>query len=190
MQEQVSRTGALLRRSFEIEEPVVITDLTTADYLHQSSREFGSNGTRYAGDWFRSRSIQAQRLQWARSSRARVELVRTEGTHPVLLSSIDVRLDELYFRDESGQLWHASNVLPGRPAALRSATEEEYERFLLEVSLGTAGPGIRTRVDEIRGLRGAFLASASSDIAIETLTSIDWNDAPILYAGHIQEASR
>ena len=190
VQEQVSRTGALLRRSFEIEEPVVITDLTTADYLHQSSREFGSNGTRYAGDWFRSRSIQAQRLQWARSSRARVELVRTEGTHPVLLSSIDVRLDELYFRDESGQLWHASNVLPGRPAALRSATEEEYERFLLEVSLGTAGPGIRTRVDEIRGLRGAFLASASSDIAIETLTSIDWNDAPILYAGHIQEASR
>jgi hypothetical protein len=189
VQEQVSRTGALLRRSFEIEEPAVITDLTV-NHLDRSSREFGSHGARYAGDWFRSRSIQAQRLQWARSSRARVELVGTEGTHPVLLSSIDVRLDELYFRDESGQLWHARNVLPGRSAALRSATEQEYERFLREVSFSTAGPGIRTRVDEIRGLRGAFLASAGSDVAIETLTSIDWNDAPVLYAGHIQEASR
>jgi hypothetical protein len=189
VQEQVSRTGALLRRSFEVEEPIVITDLTV-NHLDRSSREFGSHGTRYAGDWFRSRSIQAQRLQWARSSRARVELVGTEGTHPVLLSSIDVRLDELYFRDESGQLWHARNVLPGRSAALRSATEQEYERFLREVSLSTAGPGIRTRVDEIRGLRGAFLASAGSDVAIETLTSIDWNDAPVLYTGHVKNDAR
>ena len=189
VQEQVSRTGALLRRSFEVEEPIVITDLTV-NHLDRSSREFGSHGTRYAGDWFRSRSIQAQRLQWARSSRARVELVGAEGTHPVLLSSIDVRLDELYFRDESGRVWQGRNVLPGRPAALRSATEQEYERFLREVSLGTAGPGIRTRVDEIRGLRGAFLASAGSDVAIETLTSIDWNDAPVLYAGHVKNDAR
>lgn len=189
LQEQVSRTGVLLRRSFEIEEPVVITDLTTVN-LYQSSREFGSHGTRYAGDWFRSRSIQAQRLQWARSSRARVELVGTEGKPPTLLSSIDARLDELYFRDDGGQVWHARNVLPGRPAALRSSSEQEYEQFWREVSLGAAGPGIRARVDEIRGLRGAFLARASSDVAIETLTSIDWNDAPVLYAGHIHKAAR
>ncbi len=108
----------------------------------------------------------------------------------MLLSSIDVRFDELYFRDDSGQVWHVRNVLPGRPAALRSATEQEYERFLREVSLSTAGPGIQTRVDEIRGLRGAFLASAGSDVAIETLTSIDWNDAPVLYAGHVNNDAR
>lgn len=114
----------------------------------------------------------------------------TEGTPPTLLSSIDARLDELYFRDDGGQVWHARNVLPGRPAALRSATEQEYEQFWREVSLGAAGPGIRARVDEIRGLRGAFLASAGSDVAIETLTSIDWNDAPVLYAGHIHKAAR
>jgi hypothetical protein len=147
-----------------------------------------SDGNHHTGDWFRSRSIQAQRLEWARPSRARIDLVSTEGKPPVLLSSIDAQLDELYFRDESGRVWHARNVLPGRQAALRSATEQEYEQFWREVTLRAAGPSIQRRGDEIRRLRGAFLASSSSDVAIETLTSIRWDDAPVLYAGHIPEA--
>ena len=68
-----------------------------------------------------------------------------------------------------------------------------YQQFELEVSIRTAGPAIRARTDAIRGLRGAFLASAASDgsnVAIETLTSIDWTDGPVLYAGHVQEAAR
>ncbi|GMR23570.1 MAG: hypothetical protein BMS9Abin37_2011 [Acidobacteriota bacterium] len=193
VQEQVSKTGALVRRSFEIEKPVVITGLATDHHYLQSFKELGSDGSRHTGDWFRSRSIQAQRLQWARSSRARVELVGAEGKRLTLLSSIDVHLDELYFRDERGQVWHAENVLPGRPAVLASSTEQEYERFWREVSSRTSGPAIHAHADAIRGLRGAFLASAASDVsdvAIETLTSIDWNDAPVLYAGHIQKVAR
>ena len=116
VQEQVSKTGALLRRSFEIEEPVVITGVATA---YQSYRkkpsELSSHGTRYAGDWFRSRSIQAQRLQRARSSRARIELVGVDSGRPTILSSIDVPLEKLYFRDQSGSIWYGENILPGDP---------------------------------------------------------------------------
>ena len=185
VQEQVSKTGALLRRSFEIEEPepIVIIGLDT----HQKPLELGSDGTRYAGDWFRSRSIQAQRLQYARSSRARIGRVRVASGGPTILSSIDVALEKLYFRDESGRIWYGENVLPGRPVSLQSTSEAAYYQFWR--SFRTAGPAIRARIDTIRGLRGAFLASAAShgsDVAIETLTSIDWTDGPVLYAGHVQ----
>ena len=193
IQEQVSTTGALLRQSFEIEEPVVINGLATAHYPLPNPGELGSHGARYAGDWFRSRTIQAQRLQCVRSSRARIERIGVESGRPTILSSIDVRLEQLYFRDELGRIWYGENVLPGRPVTLQSTSELAYEQFWLEVSFRAAGPAIRARTDAIRGLRGAFLASAASngsDVAIETLTSIDWTDGPVLYAGHVQEAAR
>ena len=191
VQEQVSKTGALLRRSFDIgeAEAVVITDITTADQGFQQPSALGSHGARYTGDWFRSRSIQAQRLQWARSSRARIERVGVDSGRPTILSSIDVALEELYYRDQSGSVWHGKNILPGRPALLQSVSDVAYQQFPREVALRTAGPVIRARVDAIRGLRGAFLAIAAShgsDVAIETLTSIDWTDGPVLYAGHVK----
>ena len=72
---------------------------------------------------------------------------------------------------------------------LQSVSDVAYQQFPREVALRTAGPVIRARVDAIRGLRGAFLAIAAShgsDVAIETLTSIDWTDGPVLYAGHVK----
>ena len=195
VQEQVSKTGALLRRSFETgePEPVVITDITPAHQGYQQPSALSSHGARYAGDWFRSRSIQAQRLQWARSSRARIERVGVNSGRPTILSSIDVPLEELYYRDQSGSVWHGKNILPGRPASLQSVSDVAYQQFQLELSFPTAGPAIRAHVDAIRGLRGAFLASAASNgsnVAIETLASIDWTDGPVLYAGHVKEATR
>ena len=191
VQEQVSKTGALLRRSFDIgeAEAVVITDITTAYQGFQQTSALGSHGARYTGDWFRSRTIQAQRLQWARSSRARIERVGVDSGRPTILSSIDVPLEELYYRDQSGSVWHGKNILPGRPALLQSVSDVAYQQFPREVAFRTAGPVIRARVDAIRGLSGAFLAIAAShgsDVAIETLTSIDWTDGPVLYAGHVK----
>ena len=68
-----------------------------------------------------------------------------------------------------------------------------YQEFQRVVTFRTAGPAILAHTNAIRGLRGAFLASAASngsDVAIETLTSIDWTDGPVLYAGHVKEAAR
>ncbi len=196
VQEQVSRTGALLRRGFEIAEPIQITSLATSSQSYPGSPDharLASFGQRYEGDWFRSRSVQAQRLQTTRASRARVELVNTEGNRPSLLSSIDVPLDQLYFRDDEGLVWRAVNVLPGRPAVLGSATEQDYEQFWREVSFRTAGPRIRRHTAAIHSLRGTFLAKAApggSDATIETLSSIDWRESSVLYAGHIDKGKR
>jgi hypothetical protein len=190
VQEQVSRTGALLTRSFEIDESVHVTALAISDRTYQDSdrADLVSSGDRYEGDWFRSRSVQAQRLETTRASRARVELVGSEGSQPALLSSIDVPLDELYFRDDSGRVWRAENVVPGRPASLDSATEMDYEQFWREVSFRAAGPRIRRRTTSIHQLPGTFLARAApdrSDAMFETLASIDWSESTVLYAGPI-----
>jgi hypothetical protein len=189
LQEQVSKTGALLRRSFEIEEPVVMKSVATAYQPYQQPSRVVSGGSDYAGDWFKSRSIQAQSLVSARSSRARIELVDAHASTPTILSSIDVALEKLYYRDELGRVWYGENVLPGRPLALSASTAKAYEQFYYEASYTTAGPVIRARAAAVRELPGAFLAVTSDDvgIAIDTLSGIDWKDGPVLYAGHITE---
>lgn len=192
VQEQVSRTGALLRRSFEIEEPVHVTPLATFHRAHPfpDTASYVTEGSRYEGDWFRARSVQGQLLQATRASRAGIELVRAAAERRALLSSIDVRLEELYFRDRRGEIWHAENVLPGRPASMSPATEEEYGRFRASVQLRAAGPKIRSLTATIGDLPGTFLARAAegaSTATIETLSSIDWTESLVLYAGHVAE---
>lgn len=195
VQEQVSRTGALLRRSFDVDEPVHITPLATSYQArsYPDPASYFNDGLTYEGDWFRTRSVQAQRLQTTRPSRARIELVRGENGDVAVLSSIDARLDELYLRDEGGRVWRGENVLPGRPAALASATEAEYGRFRDEASYGIAGPAIQTLAAGIHQLPGTFLAIASEDAngaTIDTLSSIDWTETLVLYGGHVDEGGR
>ena len=79
MQEQVSRTGVLLKRSFPIVEPgwMQPLDLAKAESSY-SSREgrhsFDETDTTRTGDWFASRSVQAQLLETVRPSRAAIEV--------------------------------------------------------------------------------------------------------------------
>jgi hypothetical protein len=177
IQEQTSLTGALLARGFELDESFAIYD---APLGASSGRQFASEGSRLGGDWFRSRSIQAQRIEAVRPARAGVAFAG-EGA---ITSSIEDTLDELYYRDQEGRAWRASGVGPGARAALVSATEEDYERFWGTLLRG-AGPVTALHLKEAFLERGAFLARAgASDRAVETLEGIVWSDT-VIYSGRI-----
>lgn len=177
IQEQVSRTGALVTRGFEIEEEVAVFG---APLGFSSGGELASEGSSFGGSWFRSRSIQAQRIEGVRPGRAGVSIAG-EAT---LTSSIEDRLEEIYYRDEEGRLWRATGLAPGSKAALAPASEEEYERFWGALSR-EAGPGARIHLQKSYWERGAFLARAgASDAPIETLEGIDWTDT-VIYSGRI-----
>ncbi len=177
IQEQMSRTGALLARGFELDESLALYD---APLFSSSGRKLASEGSRFGGDWFRSRSIQAQRIEAVRPARARVAFVG-EGA---ITSSIEDTLDELYYRDDEGRAWRAAGVGPGARAALVSATEEEYDRFCATLSR-EAGPVTRLHLQQSLLERGGFLArAATSSRAVETLEGIVWSDT-VIYSGRI-----
>jgi len=177
VQEQVSRTGALLKRGFALDEAVAIYE---APLGFSGNEELASDGSKFRGGWFRSRSIQAQRIDAVRPGRAQVSFVEGKA----ITSSIEERLEEIYYRDEDGRPWRATGLDPGAKATLLSATEEEYERFWGGLSR-EAGPAARVHLYQSYWERGVFLARAgASDRPIETLEGIDWRDT-VIYAGPI-----
>lgn len=193
IQEQVSRTGALARRSFDVVEPVIMKNLQTAHDQFRSTAELASVGTRYTGDWFRSRSVQAHELSYVRASRARIELARVDAGVPTILSSIDMPIETVYYRDSTGTAWFGENVLAGRPASLTRASESQYEQFWRDISFQTAGPRLRMHIDAVRGVKGAFLATVApehANVAVDTLPSIEWSDGPVVLGGHIDPAPK
>ena len=163
VQEQMSRTGALVTRGFDVEDGAIVKALEATTYSYRGPRlNVVSDGPRYSGDWFRSRSVQAQRLVRVRSSRARIELDDDGSGAPRILSSIDTPLETLFYRDQHDRIWLGENVVPGRPVELRPSSEGVYQEYWHEESWGVAGPEIRARANALRSARGVFLAIAGA----------------------------
>jgi hypothetical protein len=166
----------VLLRGFELDGSFAVYD---APLGSSSGKELASEGSRFRGGWFRSRSIQAQRIEAVRPARAGVAFVDVGA----ITSSIEDILDELYYRDDEGRAWRAA----GRPrarVALVSATEEDYDRFWGTL-FREAGPVTRLHLQQSLLERGAFLArAASSSRAVETLEGIVWRDT-VIYSGRI-----
>jgi hypothetical protein len=177
LQEQVSRTGALLERGFEMDESIALFDVRPETYGYGGS--LTSAASVFDGGWFRSRAVQIQRLDAVRPSRARIEWTG-EGS---LLSSIGDPIEELFYRDDEGRLWRARDVAPGRAIALAPATEPDYEAFWKSVS-ATAGPQVRARLRRLSSERDAFVGRTRhrTDAVIGTLDAIDWQDT-VIYSG-------
>jgi hypothetical protein len=177
IQEQSSRTGALLSRGFDLDDSFAVYD---APLGLSRGEELASEGSRFWGGWFRSRAIQAQRIEGVRPTRAGVSFVG-EGS---ITSSIEDTLDELYYRDDEGRTWRAAGVGPGARAALVAATEEEYDRFWGTL-FREAGPVTRLHLQQLVLERGGFLArAAASSRAVETLEGIVWSDT-VIYSGRV-----
>ena len=94
MQEQVARTGVLLSRRFTVPEDLVLSPLKTPG---TGSRSYEQSGWAYGGDWFTSRSVQAQRAEAIVPSRAEIQLLPATAADapPVVVSSIPATLREI-----------------------------------------------------------------------------------------------
>jgi hypothetical protein len=179
VQEQIERTGLLLTGSFATREPVALARLPVEEDRTYFSGRRGEQGERHDG-WIRSRSLQAQLVRTARASRARLEkTVATDGGIEIL-SSLPDTLEHLYWRDDSGRVWHAAQVAPGRKVRLEPSAQKDFERWW-KAQMFELGPRLRQAVNVPWGPEVAFGNATRSKAAIQTLESIRWQRQDALY---------
>jgi hypothetical protein len=192
MQEQVSRTGVLLGRSFPVKEAGWMQQLelvSKSGYnpMRENRSSFAEDGSSRSGDWFASRSIQAQLLQTVRPSRGAIEVTRstTPGQPPTVLSSMDTPLKTLFIVDSDEAVWVANDVGTGEKRVAKHATRGQLDEWLRDGPQKLAGPMIGATLSKLKSDTGFIFAEATdaSKFAVSTLASIRWNHDRAFVAG-------
>ena len=194
-QEQIARTGVLLNTGFTTSEhgylsPVMLSNSRWARVTEDNEGgkgrynvEMAENGLRVTGDWFQSRSEHGHVFDTTRPSRGRVSLVRG-GSDPVINSTFEFPLAELYYIDPSGNLWHGSEVQQGRNTTLESVSTPLFDDWF-RTGLGRFGPKNQVRLGLARVRKGQFFATTSEAPGINTLSAIDWKETYTFLTGKI-----
>ncbi len=184
LQEQASRTGLLLKQSFETREPFAMEIVPLGDARRQ---RLGMEESRYTGDWFRSRELQGQLLVASRPSRSRLNVVGEGQGAPIVLSSIDGTLDELYVLDAQGRCFRARGVVTGRRTATQPVAGRELRIFWAKKT-AAAGPYVAALVRDLPSRTGFFFASLDgAQNAIATNPLIRWRQVEQLVVGPVSE---
>ena len=185
LQEQVTRSRLLFRRSFKLPETVQVS-FATQDRQSDRGIDLERAGEVLSGDWFRSRSVQTHLLRTNVPSRAGVSLQQggADGAPPVLLSSVASSLRELHYIDAAGRYWQAEKVETGRPVTLKPSTREALDEGVRSIAKELSS-NFGAMLDEIGHRPGHFYAVADpmSEGPIETLSSIRWEKQNILCFG-------
>jgi hypothetical protein len=191
MQEQVSRTGVLLRRSFPIAEtgwmqPLELAKATGFNPLRENRYTFTETETSRQGDWFASRSVQAHLLETVRPSRAAIELLAAAaGQPPSVLSNIESSLKILFIVDESNAVWMAEDVGTGERKLTIPSTRAQLDAWLRDGPKKLAGPVLSAAMAALGQQAGCVFAEATdaSKLAVPTLSSIRWTEDRAIIAG-------
>ncbi len=189
IQDQVSRAGLLIDTRFSLGEASVLTQANIRTGRSSAGTNFSALGDSYGGDWFLSRSTQAQWLQSVPSTRSRIEFHKTTAISgnkddPVIVSTLEHPLNTVFFRDEAGGIWAGGPLVPGTPLALEPSDKRKFESWW-QTERRRFGPATREMIDRQKDRRGYFYASSSgeSSPAIDTLESIDWKDQYSIHLG-------
>jgi hypothetical protein len=193
IQEQVSKTGVMLDRSFELKERYFMVPVNFEDGAANQGWEYAQTEEVAGGDWFRTRATQAHLIEVMRPTRWRVERVETnslgaetpsEPRAPVLLSTIGATLRDVYYFDEQSVVWKGANVRAGERIELHPATRDEFDRWWTSISSG-GGARIKFAMDKARARPGWFygLAEQSAGILVETSDGIDWKKNTVAFMG-------
>jgi hypothetical protein len=194
-QEQLSRTGLLLRTAFPLPDDAVCAHVAAEDINRQAARPlvFRRDDGVASGDWFRARARQGQHLRRIVPTRARIEQVgRAPDGAPIVQSSVGAALRDLRFYDAQGDQWSAARVEPGaRVTLVRQTGARDFVAVADEI--GAAGSFLFR--DIVRRSAppfapGGFVALADAlDLApIPTLGSIRWKDSAVLVTGVVERA--
>jgi hypothetical protein len=190
VQEQISRTGVLLKRRFALPRDVYMASIPVEIRPGDAPRLLRQTTETADGDWFSSRSRQGQYLSVIRPSRARVEVLNSravrEGSEaPILLSTLEEALTDVFYRDVRGGYWQVDQLQVGERAVLRPSSREDYE---------VAWGGERRRSLAVQQLpadafanhpHGYVVGASGSPGArlIDTLPSIRWQREELVVLG-------
>ncbi len=193
IQEQITRTGVLLGRSFGEEDATYVTPVpmrksrwTHYDNLQMGPARYRMSDGMIGGDWFRSRSEQAHYVQSVRPTRARIERLDPAATGaPRLFSSMDLTLSKFFYIDPGGKIWEANGrVTAGQEIELAASDQNALDWFWSNSSVPFSS-SLRNRMRLLLSQRDVYLAQAAgqSDSMIGTLPSIRWREDQLLVVG-------
>ena len=196
-QQQIARTGVLLKTSFqtkgnEIITPVVLAESRWARITPRNgggeSRyriSIGDKNTRdLSGDWFKSRSEYGHLATSIQATRGRLELLSPNGP-PTVTSTFDFPLKKIYYFDSSGGIWQSSGTLAsGRKTQLTPVPEADFNTWLREryTELDAAS---KKRLGLVAERQGHFIALANEGPFIDTLPSLRWKESTALITGPV-----
>ena len=194
VQEQFSRTGILFSSSFDLDKhsiisalPAPVTDYNMADSKSANgivsySAKVTDDGWEFSGDWFESRTEQAQALRSVIPSREKLELIASVDGAPRLASSFSYSLENVYYRESSAKVWKAESIEPGETVTMvlsgASAQEEAASDLIKRFSSNH-----RRRLDSVVKRAGSFSAQAVGAPAIDNYDSVDWKESPAFITG-------
>ena len=179
-QEQVSRTGVLFGRSFQAREDLLLASVSVKTV---GGHDYNQSGRFYGGDWYASRSLQAQRAEAILPTRARIDLLNAEqasaGAPPVVVSSLPAELTELRYRDAAGKSWKGHALRTGE----RQTLQPDAGSPLVSRSGGSGY--LDDLLHKVQNQPGNFCAVASKGQFIDTLPSIRWTDERAIILGPV-----
>lgn len=193
-QEQISRTGVMIKQGFETE---IAYDINPVDLPPSTYNPFSRSGsqsttyeianTTYQGGFFRSRSEQAFSIRAANATRSRIEQTGISNGIPVLVSSLDTGLSELFYRDDSGTVWKLppnTTVASGSPIPLEKTTEEEIKNWI-SAEKKVFNTGLKSKITNLGKEPNRFFAKVIDPeaFALPTHPGILWKETEMLLTG-------
>ncbi len=194
-QEQIARTGVLLKTGFTTSEhgylsPVMLASSRWARITEENSGGNGrynvtldESGLKVTGDWFQSRSEHGHVFETIRPSRGRLNLVRSPEA-PTINSTFEFPLDEIFYRDDNGGVWQGDDVQQGRNVSLTPSDEERFADWFRKQQDLFARRN-QARLDLCRNRRGHFFAVSTRAEGVTTLETLDWEDTYTFLTGQI-----
>ena len=183
VQEQISRTGVLLDDSLSLHRDYLMAPLDLFKRGYRSERTtYEVSGSEFGDGWLGNRARQAQLAFGVVPTRARVVYDPASRT---VLSSIETELKVLFVRDEKGEWWRATKVLPGKQSALTRASSVEFITWSQGTIERSVGPSISTPLATLKELPSVFFAEAASDggFSIPILKQFSWEQATTIFYG-------
>lgn len=200
-QEQASRTGVLLGAGFAMKQPALIEPLAlpatpwvklTNSYSSQSVA-LAQEGTMRSGNYFQSRAEQGQLLHAVIPTRARLEIKmeKQPETIPTVTSALGFTLDELFYVDNEGGVWHHPQpLLTGQQTLLQKSNTVSLRKAWALFTSHSAGQQKQTLLSVANGSlpRNTFFgrAKAAPSLTLETLPAIRWQEDRVVLFGHVK----
>ena len=191
-QEQASRTGVLASGAFVPSEASLILPIGLRDspgsYLSsERGKTYFLDGTTWSGDWFRSRTTQAQLLSAVLPTRAQVQIVTSQDGVPSAVSTFDQEIAEFWYFDDKRIAWKGENLRPGERQALKRTEQQAFEAWWRS-ALKPAGPITRRHAEAYaKDKTGKFFASTTTPRFITSLATIRWKDSSGLIVGQASQ---
>ncbi|EDM27906.1 hypothetical protein LNTAR_00855 [Lentisphaera araneosa HTCC2155] len=182
-QSQVSRTGIMTSKNFDIQNDLLIDAYSLTrerwdDSSYPMKAKIVFNDTSVGGDLFNSRTRRFVDIRHVKSTQAAVELIA--GDKIQLRSSFQSTIKKIYVKNADNKIWMAENLVPGEAVTAK------------EISVIDDSEVIEKLQSLMKNESFGFLAvlSEAGEFDIPTHNSIDWQEHRVYAAGILKEVTQ